>query len=560
MGGSIAVAGPYREVVTDWLVRAALFPVRLTKNAARLLRSVLMADFLAAYSLTQPGKAAVIDDRPDGTITTLTYGELNEQANRLVNILLDLGAIPGETKVVWCGQNSPGIVVMINAARKLGVTAVPLNYRLSDEEATYVADHCDATIVYVDAEFAPMFERIRHDLPKVQQYLVFEGAVPDGMVDVDAAMAAASPADPVVPAATEAGATMIYTSGTTGKPKGAFRRGGGDLSHLVGLLALIGYKQDDVYIPTGPLYHSGPSGFMGIAQVLGQTVVIQRRFDPVDWLRLVDKYKVTSTFSAPTPIRMVCNLPAEVKAAYDVSSMKRMVANAAPWSFALKLLYLADFPADSLYEVYGSTELGVNSVLLPEDQLRKPASCGKPAPNVEIKLFDDDGREVTGTGPEHTGELFVKSSSVFADYYKQHEQFLNDQRDGYQTVGDIAYRDDEGYYYICDRKKDMVISGGMNIYPAEIEAALEAHPDVLEAAVFGVPSEEWGESVHAVVVVREGATLTEEQVVDHAREHLAGYKIPRSVSWSPELPKTGSGKILKRDLRAPFWVGRTTKV
>jgi fatty-acyl-CoA synthase/long-chain acyl-CoA synthetase len=179
---------------------------------------------------------------------------------------------------------------------------------------------------------------------------------------------------------------------------------------------------------------------------------------------------------------------------------------------------------------------------------------------VEIKLFDDDGNEVTGIGPEHTGELFVKSPSVFNDYYKQHDKFMDDQKNGYQTVGDIAYRDDEGYYYICDRKKDMIISGGMNIYPAEIEAALEIHPDVLEAAVFGVPSEEWGESVHAVVVVREGATMTEQQVIAHCREHLAGYKIPRSVTWSPELPKTGSGKILKRDLRAPFWAGRASKV
>ena len=220
---------------------------------------------------------------------------------------------------------------------------------------------------------------------------------------------------------------------------------------------------------------------------------------------------------------MVCNLPAEVKARYDTSSMKRMIANAAPWSFALKKMYLVDFPEDSLFEVYGSTELGVNTILRPEDQLRKPASCGKPAPMVEIKLFDDDGNEVTASGPEHTGELFVKSPSIFVDYYKQHDQFLKDQRDDYQTVGDIAYRDDEGYYYICDRKKDMIISGGMNIYPAEIEAALEIHADVLEAAVFGIPSEEWGESVHAVVVVREGAP-TEDDVVA-LREHLAGYKI-----------------------------------
>jgi len=237
-----------------------------------------------------------------------------------------------------------------------------------------------------------------------------------------------------------------------------------------------------------------------------------------------------------------------------------MIANAAPWSFALKQMYLADFPADSLFEVYGSTELGVNSILRPEDQLRKPGSCGQAAPMVEIKLFDDDGNEVTGIGPEHTGELFVKSPSVFADYYKQHDKYMADNKHGFQTVGDIAYRDAEDYFYICDRKKDMIISGGMNIYPAEIEAALEAHPDVLEAAVFGVPSEEWGETVHAVVVQREGGTLDEHGVVVHARQHLASYKIPRSVSWSEELPKTGSGKILKRELRAPYWAGHTAQV
>ena len=247
---------------------------------------------------------------------------------------------------------------------------------------------------------------------------------------------------------------------------------------------------------------------MGIALVLGQTIVIQRRFDPEDWLRLVDRYRITSTFSAPTPIRMVCTLPEEVKARYDRSSMKRMVANAAPWSFALKQLYLADFPADSLWEVYGSTELGVNCILEPQDQLRKPGSCGRPAPAVEVCLFDDDGNVVDGIGPDHPGELFVRSPSVFADYYKQHDRYLADNRDGWQTVGDIAYWDDEGFLYICDRKKDMIISGGMNIYPAEIEAALELHPDIYEVAVFGIPNEEWGEAVHATVVIRPGSAVT----------------------------------------------------
>ncbi len=537
-------------------------PLRAVTGARRMLRSLAMADFLAVYAQMHPDKLAVVDDRPGATARTLTFRELDEQSNRLANVLAGFGAGPG-TKVVWCGQNSPGVVTMVNAARKLKVTAVPLNYRLSDEEAAYVTDHCDATIVYVDAEFAPTFERILADLPKVRHVLVFDGAVPDGFVDVDALVAAASADEPqpVESAdAVESGSTMIYTSGTTGKPKGALRRNAVDPAQGMALVAHIGYSPDDVYLPTGPLYHSGPGGFMGVAQSLGQTVVLQRRFDPEDWLRLVEKYRVTSTFSAPTPIRMICTLPDEVKAKYDRSSMRIMIANAAPWPFALKKMYLADFPEDSLFEVYGSTELGVNCVLRPEDQLRKPGSCGLPAPGVEVALFDDDGNEVTGRGPEHTGELFVKSPSIFADYYKQHDKFVADSKHGYQTVGDIAYRDDEGYIYICDRKKDMIITGGMNVYPAEIEGVLEHHPEIYEAAVFGVPSDEWGESVHAVVVLAPGSSLDEAAVVAYAREHLASYKIPRSISWSAELPKTGSGKMLKRELRAPFWQGHGTNV
>jgi fatty-acyl-CoA synthase/long-chain acyl-CoA synthetase len=518
-----------------------------------------MPDILSSYAALHPDKTAVVDDRRGSSVVSLTYAELEADANRLANVLLGLGVMPN-TKVVWCGQNSIGVVRIVNAARKIGATAVPLNYRLSDEEAAFVTDHSDAVLVYVDAEFAPMFERIRSELPGVATYLVYDGAAPPGMLACDELVSTVSSEQPVVPEMTEAGATMIYTSGTTGKPKGALRRGIADPAQLGAMLQFIGYTPDDIYLTTGPLYHSGPGGFMGVAIALGQTIVLQRKFDPEDWLRLVDTYRCTSTFAAPTPIRMICTLPEDVKARYDVSSIRIMIANAAPWSHALKQLYVANLPPDSLWEVYGSTELGVNTILRPEDQMRKPGSCGKEAPMVEIRLYDVDGTVVTATGPDAPGELFVRSPSTFADYYKQHDKFEEDHRDGFQTVGDIAYRDDEGYYYICDRKKDMIISGGMNIYPAEVEAALEAHPDIFEAAVFGIPSDEWGETVHAVVVRRPGAELDEASVTTHARAHLAGYKVPRSISWLDEIPKTGSGKILKRELRRPFWADRTTNV
>ncbi|GAC1363088.1 MAG: hypothetical protein NVSMB4_19710 [Acidimicrobiales bacterium] len=348
---------------------------------------------------------------------------------------------------------------------------------------------------------------------------------------------------------------MIYTSGTTGRPKGAVRPSAPDPTQTAALLALVGYQADDVYLTTGPLYHSGPGGFAAIAHALGNTVVVQRKFDPEDWLRLVATHGVTTTFSAPTPVRMVCALAAEVKDRYDRTGMRRLIANAAPWSMALKQAYMADFPPDSLWEVYGSTEMGVDTVLAPADHLRKPGSCGLPAPGVEIKLFDDDGMEVTEPG--QPGELYARSRSMFVTYHKADEKYDEDRRGDFHTVGDIAYRDEEGYIFICDRKKDMIISGGMNVYPAEIEAALEAHPDVYEVSVFGIPSEEWGEAVHAVVVPRPGSSLDEAAVVAHSRTVLAGYKLPRSVSFIDELPKTGSGKVLKCVLREHFWEGRT---
>jgi acyl-CoA synthetase (AMP-forming)/AMP-acid ligase II len=512
-------------------------------------------DLLTAYAKSQPDKPGVVDDRPDGTVVIWSYAELEERSNRVANLLLTLGARPRD-KVLWCGPNSPEVVAVINATRKIGVVAVPLNYRLTPEEARYVIDNSDAEIVYVDCEYAAMFSSLAGQLEKVRQVIAFGGPAPDGMLgDADIAAASATPPEPAPP-----GGTMIYTSGTTGKPKGALRTGGVDPEAFVALMAQFGYRPDDVYICSGPLYHSGPGGFMGTALVYGQTIIVQRKFDAEDWLRLVDKYRASSTFSAPALVRMICALPKEVKDRYDRSSMHVMVANAAPWSYALKQQYLADFPPESLFEVYGSTELGVDTILRPEDQLRKPGSCGQPAPGIEIMLVDALGQPVAGTGPDHTGEVFVRSKGTFDTYYKNDASYASNSRGDYHTVGDIAYWDNEGYLYICDRKSDMIISGGMNIYPAEVEAALEQHPEIYDVAVFGIPSEEWGEVVHATVVRPAGSSLTGAEVTAFAREHLAGYKVPRSVDFTDELPRTGSGKVLKRQLRTPYWAGRTAQV
>ncbi|HET9732984.1 MAG TPA: AMP-binding protein [Acidimicrobiales bacterium] len=499
-------------------------------------------DLLSLHAARHPDKAAVIDDRPGEPVRSWTFAELEGRANQLGHLLLSAGAGPA-TKVIWCGQNSGPLVLATHAVRKIGAVSVPLNYRLSADEAAYVIDNSDAEIVYVDAEYEGLIAQVRDRTPKVREVLVFDG---DGALE---ARIDAQPSGPPPVGSVGAGQSMIYTSGTTGKPKGAVRSARLDPSSAAGLLALIGYVPEDVYLTTGPLYHSGPGGFAAVAHALGNTVVVQHKFDPEDWLRLVEAYRVTTTFTAPTPIRMVCSLPEEVKQRYDRSSMRRMIANAAPWTLNLKKMYLADFPPDSLWEVYGSTELGVDTVLGPQDHLRKPGSCGRPAPGIEIKLFDADGAEVTEAF--RTGELYVRSATTFDQYYKAEEKYRQATRGDFHTVGDIAYFDEDGYFYIADRKNDMIISGGMNIYPAEIEAALDACPDIYEVAVFGVPDEKWGESVQAVAVpAREG--VTEADVLEFAREHLAGYKVPRTVTFVPELPKTGSGKVLKRQLRDEF--------
>ena len=500
-------------------------------------------------------KPALVEDRPDGTVSMLTFAELNRRANRMAHVFRDLGVKPGE-RIVWCGPNALGVAIGGYARAKVGATSVPLNYRLTPEETAYIVDNSDAVLIYADAEQAETFGRIRAQIPRVRDIVIYGGTPLPGMLDGDGLAAKASDTEPP-PVPMEYGGSMFYTSGTTGRPKGAVRAPL-DPAAVVPLLKHIGFVEDDVYLTTGPLYHSGPGGFFQIAHLFGNTAVMQRRFDAEDWLRLVEKYRVSMTFSAPTPIRLVVNLPREVKARYDRSSMKRMIANAAPWSFALKEQYLADFPEDSLWEVYGSTELGVDTVLAPADQRRKPGSCGKPAPGVEIKLFADDGREVTQAGVP--GEVYVRSANNFTTYHKAPEKLDANRRGDFLSVGDIAYRDDEGFYYICDRKSDMIISGGMNIYPAEVEAALERHPAVQEIAVFGIPSDEWGESVHAVVVPRPGAMVAVDELTTFARAHLAGYKVPRSFTFAEELPKTGSGKLLKRSLREPFWRGRTSRV
>jgi acyl-CoA synthetase (AMP-forming)/AMP-acid ligase II len=356
--------------------------------------------------------------------------------------------------------------------------------------------------------------------------------------------------DPDVAATSEAGAAMIYTSGTTGKPKGALRTRT-DRQIVFALLdALRLLHENSVHLTTGPLYHSGPLAFASLAHTLGAPVVVLRKFDPVRWIALVKEHRVTNSFSAPTQLKRIVSLPDEELAKADLSSMICLIANAAPVPYALKQEIIGKLGDGFLFEVYGSTELGVDTVLAPEDQLRKPGSCGKPYGGIEIRIVKEDG-EVAGMG--EAGELFVRTGLAMDGYHETDEQLTELADDQWKSVGDVAYVDDEGFVYICDRKKDMIISGGVNIYPAEVEAVLYAHASVIDAAVIGVPDEQWGESVKAVVQLRPGATATQDELIAFCAERLASFKKPRTIEFVDELPRDAAGKLLKRRIRERYW-------
>ena len=505
-------------------------------------------DLIAAQAARQPHRPALIEDE-----RSLTWEQFFRTRNRLAHALAGLGIGPGQHAIVYAHNALENLVVGA-ALRALGAIGVPMNHRLTAEEVAYILDDADATAVFVGDAFLPMAERVR-GAARVKHWITLGAERRPWAEALDDLLARGDEAPPPSPPAM--GGSMVYTAGTTGKPKGALRRVTDPKAILPRLAALDCLDPAQVHLVAGPLYHSAPGGFALYAQMVGGTVVVMRKFDPEEALRLVERHRCTTTFMAPTLLKRVVDLPAEVRGRYDVSSMRSLVIAAAPCPMRVKEQALAMF-GPVLYEFYGSTELGVNTVLRPEDVLRKPGSCGRAAPGVELAILDDDGRRAA---PGTPGELFVRRyNGVFDEYYRNPTATAQTSRGEWMSVGDVAWMDDEGFVYICDRKRDMIISGGVNIYPAEIEDALHRHPAVEDAAVFGVPDPDWGERVHAAVQLRPGRGVTPGELLEFCRAHLADYKTPREVSFHEAFPRDTAGKLVKRLLREPYWAGRQTRV
>jgi acyl-CoA synthetase (AMP-forming)/AMP-acid ligase II len=506
-------------------------------------------DLVAKYAAGQPERPALIEgDR------CLTWRQFFHTRNRLAHSLAALGVGTGEHAVIYA-HNSADNIVASAALRALGTIPVPMNHRLTADEASYVLEHSDATAVFVGDAFLSMAERLRGVATGVKRWITM-GAERRSWADALDDLLIRGSSEPV-PAPAAVGGSMVYTAGTTGKPKGARRRVTDPAAVLPRLGALDCLDPAHVHLVAGPLYHSAPGGFALYAHMVGSTVVVMRKFDAEDALRHIERHRCTTTFMAPTLLKRIVDLPAGVRARYDVRSMRSIVVAAAPCPMRVKEQVVEMF-GPVLYEFYGSTELGINTVLGPGDVLRKPNSCGRAAPGVELAVLDDDGHPLPAGTP---GELFVRRyDGVFDEYYKNPEATAQTSRGDWMSVGDVAWIDGDGFVYICDRKRDMIISGGVNIYPAEIEDALHRHPAVDDAAVFGVPDAEWGERVHAAVQLRAGMTATEREIIDFCRTQLADYKAPRAVSFHTEFPRDTAGKLVKRLLREPYWAGRATRV
>jgi acyl-CoA synthetase (AMP-forming)/AMP-acid ligase II len=499
-----------------------------------------MTDFLAVHAEATPDKPAfVLGER------VLDFATLNRRANKAANVLTSLGCVE-EDRVAVMSFNSLEGAEISSGSRRAGLVIVPVNYRLRGAEIAYVLNDSGAKVAFADPDHTDVVAAAQPEVRGDVRFVAMGDRVPAGWLSYREPMDAAS--DEFGAAADGLGASMIYTSGTTGHPKGAWRPNGVDIANVLQVISIFELAGSDVHLMCGPGYHSAVSFFTVLHQVLGATVVIQPKFDAERSLDLIARHHVTTSFMAPTLLRRLVD--EQRRKPRDVSSLRALILGAAPCPQALKVQAEAAF-GQVVWEFYGATETGINTVLRPEDQLRKPGSCGTSVPGQEIRLLRADGSEAEVGEP---GEFMVRNTWL-AEYYHRPDATASSTRDGFFSVGDIAYKDDEGYYFICDRRIDMIISGGVNIYPAEVEAVLAAHPAVLDVAVIGVPDDEFGESVKAIVQLRPGAGASSEELIAFCADRLAGYKKPRSVDFADELPRDAAGKLLKRKLRERYWAG-----
>ena len=517
-----------------------------------------MTHFPAKIAAIRGADCSLADERGETAWTDVT-----RRTNRLVNGLRALGLNAGDSIAIYAGNCREYYELML-AATHAGLMYVPVNWHFSPEELAYVLADSGARLLVAEAQFLNEASQAlaREETPALEHCIAIRADRPTPpFLDYEALLDGSSPDEPPDQVL---GGPMFYTSGTTGRPKGVRSStfsGGGPLEMMElvggGLSQLLGIPADGTTYVCGPVYHSAQWAFSFLPLLVGSRVVMRHRFDPAESLELIDAHQVTNVHLVPTQFHRFLKLEDGTRESFDGSSLQAVWHGAAPCPTETKRRMI-DWWGPVVSEYYGSTEGSIVTQISATEWLNKPGSVGKAGAMVEISIRDDDGKPLPAG---ESGQIYVKNlMGADFEYHNEPEKTAAVHLEpGVFTFGDIGYFDDDGYLFLSDRKIDMIISGGVNIYPAEIEAVLVQHPAVEDAAVFGIPNEEFGEEVKAAVKLTGARTPDEaltEELIAHCRAHLAHYKAPKSVDYEDDFPRHETGKLYKRLLRDRYWQGQ----
>ncbi|MGC5328731.1 long-chain-fatty-acid--CoA ligase [Brevibacillus sp. SYSU BS000544] len=513
---------------------------------------------LITHAKGRPNKVAILDGEK-----SFTYREFADRVCKLAGSLEQAGVQKGD-RVALLMLNESRYLELLYGITLLGAVAVPLNVRLAPAEVSFILQDSGAKYLFMHREFLPLLPKLKAEVDSVLGYILCEdNDLAEGTKGYEDFILEGAPVELQARAEENDVAGIFYTGGTTGLPKGVMLTHRNLLSNAYNVGLALGYNVNDVYLHAAPMFHLADGASTFAITVVGGTHAHVRFFEPNLVLKTIQDQKVTSSLLVPTMITMLINTPSIKE--YNLSSWKKVLYGASPCPPEVLKKAKSLLPID-FFQGYGLSEASpVLTFLFPQDHVvegderlvNRLASCGQPLPGVEVRCVNGLGEDVQ---PGEVGEIIAKGPTIMKGYWNRPEETFAAIKNGWLYTGDMATVDDENFFFIVDRKKDMIVTGGENVYSVEVENSIYTHPAVLEAAVVGVPDEKWGEAVKAVVVLRKDAELTEEALINHCRTQLANYKVPKSVEFVNELPKSGAGKILKRNLRDQYWQGLQRKV